>query len=227
MAGLKNRMGQDIRSTWVLSTEILVELFTRDEAKIVETEDEEDRWNWKMVGTYLVISYVLSLKGPKGLLIDLGGLYEYNLRKQKELVITLYGKIKGEVDERFHLMFSSNKTSSGIHVGGWIKKAMLMQWSKKHRKGPLFTDMRGILLKASCVKDMFREGLKEIWDNKPEMFSILVTGHEVIEERFSVFRTLGKSSDTRATEMNVSKLDVTTINRWNQTEKAGVKRPTR
>ena len=53
---------------------------------------------WFIFGNYVVITYVLSLSGPEELLLDLGGLVKYynRMEQRKGLIITLYGKIKGE-----------------------------------------------------------------------------------------------------------------------------------
>ena len=81
-------------------------------------------------------------------------------------MITLYGKIKEEFNDRCHLMFCVNKTSNGIHVGGSIKMDLLLQRKKGRKKGPLITDISGKMIKVNYVNDMFRGILCEIWDQK-------------------------------------------------------------
>jgi hypothetical protein len=67
----------------------------------------------------MVVSYVLSLRGPEGFLVDLCGLQRYwsetHLEKGKEyVIIALRGEIKGKHSQREHLVPCSPVTSSGI-----------------------------------------------------------------------------------------------------------------
>ena len=45
-----------------------------------------------------------------------------------------------------------------------------------------------------------------------------IKGTEDITERFSVFRSLRRASDTRALNMKVSETDIDVVNRWKRVE---------
>jgi hypothetical protein len=53
-----------------------------------------DSWNWLVFGTYVVVTYVLFLRGVEGSLLDLGGLVMHENKGGNEyIIITLLGKI--------------------------------------------------------------------------------------------------------------------------------------
>jgi hypothetical protein len=75
---------------------------------------------WVVIGTYSVITYVLSLRGAEGFLLDLGGLHLHSVdpsKKSTHFIIPLLGKVKGEHHDQCHLLpctFKTVKTDSGI-----------------------------------------------------------------------------------------------------------------
>ena len=58
-------------------------------------------------------------------------------------------------------------------------------------------------------------------------FPAEITSTEDIEERFSIFRSLRRASDTRAIEMKVAEADIDVVNRWKGVEAAKGSRPSR
>ena len=63
-----------------------------------------------------MISYVLSLRGNKGLMLGLTRLVKEKEKMRKHVVIPLKGKVKEEYQERDHLFPCSKKTASGMDV---------------------------------------------------------------------------------------------------------------
>jgi hypothetical protein len=60
-----------------------------------------------VVGVYSVITYVVSLRGSEGFLLDLGGLNLPKLDENQDtkyFIIPLMGKVKGEHHNRCHLL---------------------------------------------------------------------------------------------------------------------------
>jgi len=75
-----------------------------------------------MIGTYLVVSFVLSLRGNEGFMVEAGGLI-HHLRHGTEddeeipyCVVPLLGRFKNEDGERWHLMMATSITGSGFKV---------------------------------------------------------------------------------------------------------------
>jgi hypothetical protein len=70
--------------------------------------------------------------------------------------------------------------------------------------------------------------LEEIYEESPNMFPLSIrSGKDEIGSVYQVYRTLRRSSDTRAIEMIISRTDIETINRWHGLEQAQGGRPNR
>jgi hypothetical protein len=63
------------------------------------------RNQWLVFHTFVVVCYKVSLRGCEGFLLDLAGLIQkFTARGNIYVVIALLGKIKGELDDRAHLL---------------------------------------------------------------------------------------------------------------------------
>ena len=84
---------------------------------------------WTVVVTYVIVSYVISLRRNEVFLLDLEELNEnWKINNKNYFIIALLWKIKGEnVDER-HLTPCINHTDSGINikaVARYLKEAKI------------------------------------------------------------------------------------------------------
>ena len=50
---------------------------------------------WEEFGFYFTVSYLLSFRGPEGVLIELRELISRNSKEEDFVTIPLYGKVKG------------------------------------------------------------------------------------------------------------------------------------
>ena len=88
-----------------LSTVLLLEVLNEIEANIEGTTDLEEQNVWIVFSTYAIISYVVSLRGNDGLLLDLKGLNEkWSHNDGTFFHIPLLGEIEGETLDRSHLI---------------------------------------------------------------------------------------------------------------------------
>ena len=119
--GLNTRMGQTHKPNLGLSVGLIVKM----EMSIIEdvklNQEEKERFNLISVGSYLVISCVLSLRGDEGLMLDLSRLVEEMDWIRKHVMLPLKGKVKGEALERDHIFPCVKKTKSGLDMELWIK----------------------------------------------------------------------------------------------------------
>lgn len=76
------------------------------------------------------------------------------------------------------------------------------------------------MLSCSQLDGQLIDILEEIHEEHPQLFPASVNTKEDIGNGYSVFRSLRRSSDTRALEMNVSHNDITLVNRWSTIERA-------
>ena len=73
--GMKSCMGQTWLPNKAFSTRLLHEILLASEHKITnEFDDWKERHKWIVFNAYATLVYVVSLRGPEGLLIDLDGL---------------------------------------------------------------------------------------------------------------------------------------------------------
>jgi hypothetical protein len=78
MAGCRKRMGQDWRPNRAISNPLMNELLTGVETKVKDCLTLDEQEKWLLAGGYFCICYVLSLRSPEGLMVDLEGLYRFN-----------------------------------------------------------------------------------------------------------------------------------------------------
>ena len=84
----------------------------KQKQEILLTIGEKDK-----SGAYATIVYVISLRCPEGILIDLKGLNKHWPPKNEEyLIIALLGRVKGESFYWSHLLPSVQLTTLGVKV---------------------------------------------------------------------------------------------------------------
>jgi hypothetical protein len=132
-----------------------------------------------------VVSYVLSLRGPEGFLLDLSGLQRYwsevHTEQQKEyMIIALRGEIKGEHNQREHLLPCSPTTGSGIDVKASINRLITLKEAQGRKSGPTISDEAGVIFSARAMDDAL---------------------HEVLEHLEYLYVTLRRNSAHRVTEI--------------------------
>ncbi len=219
--GCPKRMGEDNRPDQAISPELLSALLVLIEKKCQKEKDPSKYFFLKVCGTYFVVCYVLSLRGPEGFLFDIAATRETLDYKQDSLVaIALWGRVKGESHERSHRFPSTNVTSSGLDVRGWVVEAISLCEKEGRCQGPMMTHLNGEIMTPKEVNETFHELLEDVWNKDLSLFPRAFQENvNLISERYSTFRSFRRGSDTRAVEMNVSKIDIEVVNRWSQKTK--------
>lgn len=92
--------------------------------------------------------------------------------------------------------------------------------------GPLFLDWAGKVLTTEALDRLLVEILEEIYEDLPALFPPSIQDKDDISDHYQVYRTLRRSSDTRALEQEVRESDIDIVNRWQTVEKAKGNRPT-
>jgi hypothetical protein len=220
--GCRYRMGQDWRPNQAMSTPLLLKLLSEVELRIDDAPSPRDLNRWIVFHSYVVVTYVVSLRGPEGLLLDLAGLRR-NWGTGSDgtyFFVALLGKIKGEQYDRCHLIPCSNVTSSGIDIKASIERLLAYKETKKVVDGPAMTDDKGVPHTCRDVDDMLHEVLEDIFDSDRDLFPPAIKDVETLRTAYQAFRTFRRTSDTRALEMKVARDDIDVVNRWQQVEKA-------
>ena len=222
MEGCKRRMGQDSRPNRALSSELMTELLSSVERKAVSAVSDSERHQWVMAGAYFCFSYVLTLRGSEGLLTDPEGMEEHFASRDEWVVVPLIGKFKGEHHTKQHLMTCVNVTDSGIRVRLWGAK--VLDRSQGRSRGPAFLNQKGLQSSSKELNLLLVGCLTEIFEDNPLLFAIDIKKPEDVSERYHVFRSFRRGSESRAVAMNVSSSDRYAVNRWRQKERAGAGR---
>ena len=98
---------------------VIYQISVEDYWKVRNEEIRQQKYKhlWNVFVTYLTVSYVISLQGSEGFLLNLKTLRKLRERATKEYFwISLLGKLKGEKVEKEHNIPCTNITSSGINV---------------------------------------------------------------------------------------------------------------
>jgi hypothetical protein len=80
--------------------------------------------------------------------------------------------------------------------------------------GPAICDEGGLLYKTRAVDDSLHEVLEDLFVARRNLFPPQISSLEILRRRYQVFRTLRRTSDTRATETKVLTKDIDIVNRW-------------
>ena len=222
MRGCANRMGSDTRKNQAMSSDLFLHLLRQVELRILESESPEEINRWIVFHTYSVVSYVISLRGAEGFMLDLGTFHRYLMEKPEErLIIGLYGKTKGETHDRSHLFPCVNVTSSGVDVRRSVLRLLNLKARSNVQEGPAITDERGVMIDSKAIDDCLHEALKEILNDRPELFPKHIQTEEDIETFYHSYRTYRRTSTSRATNQGVARPDIDIVNRWTRIERAG------
>jgi hypothetical protein len=176
---------------------------------------------WMVFHSYAVVCYVLSLRGREGLLLDLEGLHRHwGAGDGSYIIVTLQGTIKGETNDRDHLLPFVPVTSSGVDVKSSLERLLALKSRKGLVDGPAISDEAGRAYSTKDMTDSLLEILEDLFESDRGMFPADIVSKEILRERYQAFRTFRRTSDTRAAEMNVGSTDTDIVNRWQLVEGA-------
>ena len=224
--GCKYRMGQEWRSNQAFSVQLLLKLLHKTEVMITSSPDKYELNRWIVFHAFAVVTYVLSLRGPEGVLLDLEGLHNFwDDEKGSLLVITLLGRVKGERDERWHTLPCVDCTSSGIEVRASVARLMNLKLSQGFERGPAISDVYGDVFPSKILDEMLLELLEEIFKEDKRIFPENIKSDDDIRNAYHCYRSFRRASDTRALEKKLGKDDINIVNRWSTVEKVEGRRP--
>jgi hypothetical protein len=131
----------------------------------------------------------------------------------------LQGRVKGDGVDRSHLLPASNVTKFGVEVRKAVDQLLslqtLLQTNERtgHEPPP-----RGDL------NSMFNETLEPIYNSERHLFPPDMDRLE-ISSSYKVFRMLRRSSDSRAIDEGVDKMDINIVNWWRRVKAGGGRNP--
>jgi hypothetical protein len=169
--GCRIRMGQDWRPNQAMSQDLLHEVLKVAGLRIEDAVTMRDHNRWIVFHAYVVVTYVVSLRGSEGLLLDLAGLIrQWEKGNGSCVVIALLGKIKGEHHERCHLLPSVLVTQSGVSVAESLERLIATKRRNGFEDGPAISDEKGEAYSSRAIDDCLHEMLEDLFDEKPTLF---------------------------------------------------------
>ncbi|KAI2498992.1 hypothetical protein MHU86_15496 [Fragilaria crotonensis] len=219
--GCRKRMGQDWRPNQAISLCLMHQLLEKTEEQAKRSLQVSERQRWILAGGYFCICFVLSLRSPEGLMADLEGLIKYHVEVTNEVVIPLLGRFKGEHHVKQHLLMSRGTTGSGIKIKQWVRRMLAVHRFWNRTTGPLFVNHEGYQSSTSEMNEMFLQLLSQIYEEQPGLFGIDVNDVNDLPDKYNVFRSFRRGSESRAVAMKVSEADRYVVNRWKKKESAG------
>jgi hypothetical protein len=222
--GCSKRMGQITKRNRAMSTDLLKRMLEEIETNVEGTDGHDKRHRWVVFGAFVTISYVVSLRGTEGFLLDLRAMNKYWTTCTEYTMIALLGRVKGEGIDRNRTLPSVNETKSGVRVRDAVGRLLDLQRAHGRTNGPAITDPSGTMYTSADLNSMFAETLEPIFDSERHLFPPDMERDEITSS-FQVFRTLRKTSDSRAIDEGVDRTDIDTVNRWRRVEGSGGRRP--
>lgn len=219
--GCRKRMGQDWRPNRAISIELITEVLNTVEQRVWDATTQDDKFKWIMAGGYFCVCFVVSLRSPEGLLCDLEGVLDHFDDSRSYVIIALLGKVKGEHHSRQHLMPCVNVTSSGIKVKVWIKRVLAVHALKGRNVGPMFVNADGLQSTTAELNDLFLEVLTELYDVHRNHFEVDIRTAADLQDKYNVFRSFRRGSESRAVAKGVSEADRYVVHRWKRKEASG------
>jgi hypothetical protein len=154
-------------------------------------------------------------------MVDVAGVIEFGDSTHEHVVIPLLGQVKGEDHTRQHLIHCVNETSSGIQVRRWMTRLKWAHSALGREKGPAFLNpTSGIQSNTSEMNDLFVELLMEIFEDHRDLFAIDIRSAGDLSDKYHVYRSFRRGSESRAVSKEVSAGDRYQVNRWRKKENA-------
>ena len=109
-------MGSDIRKNVAVSTATFAKFIHRIESRILASTNDKDTARWIIEGFYFCVSYVSSLRGEEGFLLDIDKLREHSHQDDGLVWLPLVGTVNGDKEFHTYILRSVPITGSGIPV---------------------------------------------------------------------------------------------------------------
>jgi hypothetical protein len=209
-------MGQDWRPNRAISNPLMMKQLTTVEARIRMSAELEDLCRWIIAGFYCCFCYVVSLRSSECLVVDVAGIRDFGESTQEHhVVISLLGQVKDEDHTRQHLIHCINQTDSEIDVRRWVSRLRTIRSILGKEKGPAFINASsGSQSTTSKMNDLFIDLLTEIHEDHRDLFAIDMQSPGDLSDKYHVYRSYRRGSESRAVSKEVSASDRYQVNRW-------------
>jgi hypothetical protein len=169
---------------------------------------------------FMLVAFTAGLRGEEVPLLSMEGLLTFWEESYTEedchIMLTLKGRFKGEVDERWHLVPVSNFARSGLPLHLWMERVLHCRVNlQKRNKGWLFQCRRGVRLKFGKYDATFRVLIDSAGENQEGLLP------DVVETRdFSLWRLPRRGAVQEMTNQDVSEKVIELTNCWHKKKAA-------
>ena len=226
--GMKRRMGVYRKQNEPLTMKLLLEILRQAEADwLAAAGRPKERKRIKELACYLIVGFMLSLRGEEVPLVSLQGLIEHWAAGRKpaqgvppHIMIPLQGKFKGEQNTRWHLVPIAENCASGVPSRKWLARMLQRRVQEKkpsgNYSGPFFAKKNGKRATISDHDPLFKDYLTRLRLSEGEKFF-----HKGVRiEDYSLRRSLRRGSTGHATNQNIPGPIIDEVNRWRKKESA-------
>jgi len=176
LKGCKRRKGQDWKPNQAFGVLLFLELLNCIEQRIEEASTPETLNLWTVTHTYIIISYVVSLRGPEGFLLDIEGLRYYWKEQGVDddfgdyIYICLRGQVKGEYEIRCYVLPSVTIKKTGIEVKSSVQRLLSLKSRQGFRDGPTIFDIEGVFYSTETIDDAMIDVLSDLYISYRSLF---------------------------------------------------------
>jgi hypothetical protein len=168
----------------------------------------------------MLLGFGTGLRGKEVPLVILEGLLTFWMETREEedkyMMITLKGRLKGEVYERWHIMPICDETQSGIPFRLWMERIMYRQVRLQGRTlGWLFEEKPSKRAKFGHYQEYFRSFVERVREKDPKLVPSVVE-----TTNFSLWHSLCRGAVLETTNHKVDVQVIKLINRWRKKEAA-------
>jgi len=220
MRGARLRMGMVRRQNKALTSLLLLGVCAAGEEAWRQSPSKEDRRAIEDTVCFMLIAFGAGLRGEEVPLVSLEGLLTFwmltRAEPERNMMIPLKGRFKGEVDSRWHVVPISDQCRSNIPFRLWMERIVYRRVTLEGReKGWLFESQPDTRAKFGCYDPLFRSLIAKARDKNPMLVPGVVEGMD-----FSLWRSPRRGAVLETTNHGVDSKVIELINRWRKKEAA-------
>jgi hypothetical protein len=220
MRGARLRMGMVQKQNEALSSLLALAVCEVAESKWPLSPDKETRENLEDTVCFMLAAMGAGLRGEDVPLLSMEGLLtfwgESQAAADRFVMLTLKGRFKGKVDERWHLVPLSDNSRSGLPFRQWMERALSRRVHRQGRsKGWLFQSDQGIQFKFCRYNPTFW-----VLINAARALYLTLLPDVVETGDYSLWRSPRQGTVLETTNQDVSEKVIVLVNRWCKKEAA-------
>ena len=218
--GARLRMGMVRRQNEALTSELLLAMHRVAEEEWNGARTPGVREELEEVMAFMLIGFGAGLRGEEVPLTSMEGLLtfweETSTEADPYMMMTLYGRFKTEMNERWHCVPISDNTRSKIPFRRWLERLLHRRVNVQGRTtGWLFSKPNGNREKFATFDEEFRQLIVRAREKYPSVLPAAVGVND-----FSLWRSLRRGAVLETTNQDVSEKVIELINRWRKMEAA-------